>query len=65
MNRQNISEDRIFESKFYKKIQFEVLKLSRDSRKIKSRQIIFISHKSYTENQNSHIYLIKNIKLKR
>gem|GEM_PF-5326309 len=64
MNRNHMGDEAIFRSRFFKKIQFEVLKLNRHDQ-IVSRQIVFISHKSFIDDKNSSIYLIKNIRLKR
>lgn len=57
----NKGEDEIFKSYYYKRIEYEILKLDR-LQSILSRQIIFTSHTSFLDEDNTKVYLIKNIK---
>jgi hypothetical protein len=62
MSTKNVSEDTIFKSYYYKRIENEVLKKNRKKNTI-SRQIIFFRHTSYLDKNNTDLYLVKNIPL--
>ncbi|MFD2909766.1 hypothetical protein ACFSX9_13595 [Flavobacterium ardleyense] len=61
----NAPEEQIFKSRFYRRIEFEVLKLKKNNETI-FRQIIFVEHNnSIFEEENTKIYLLKNVQLRK
>lgn len=58
----NITDEVIFKSYYYKKIEFEIMKIN-NRKEISNRQIVFIQQNNHLDNDDIKIILVKNVKL--